>query len=58
MYLMQDRTYNYIMKHDICENWSLYFKEILLYIFNELFGKRVDITISHTMLTFKFKVDD
>jgi hypothetical protein len=54
----KDRTHAYIMKHDIGENWSLYFKEILLYIFNELFGKRVDITISHTMLTFKFKVDD
>jgi hypothetical protein len=54
----KDRTYNYIIKHDICENWSLYFKEIVLYIFNELFGKRVDITTSHTMLTFKFKVDD
>jgi HicB-like protein involved in pilus formation len=53
----KDRTHTYIMKHDICENWSLYFKEILLYIFNEVFGKRVDITTSDTMLTFKFKED-
>jgi HicB family len=53
----KDRTHSYIMKHDICENWSLYFKEILLYIFNEVFGKRVDITTSYTMLTFKFKED-
>jgi HicB family len=54
----KDRTHTYIMKHDIGENWSLYFKEILLYIFNELFGKRVDITSSYTMLTFRFKQED
>lgn len=54
----KDRTHIYIMKHDICENWSLYFKEILLYIFNELFGKRVDITASYNMLTFRFKQED
>ena len=53
----KERTHTYTMKHDICENWSLYFKEILLYIFNEVFGKRVDITTSYTMLTFKFKGD-
>jgi HicB family len=53
-----NRTHMYILKHDICENWSLYFKEILLYIFNELFGKRVDITSSYTMLTFRFKQED
>ena len=49
-----DRTYTYIMKHDICENWSLYFKTILDYIFNEVLGKRVYFNISNTMLTFKF----
>ncbi|HEY9491266.1 MAG TPA: hypothetical protein VIP56_04715, partial [Nitrososphaeraceae archaeon] len=49
-----DRTYTYIMKHDICENWSLYFKTILDYIFNEVLGKRVYFNTSNTMLTFKF----
>ena len=33
------------MKHDINENWSLHFKEILLYIFNEVLGKRADIIV-------------
>jgi hypothetical protein len=50
-----DRTHTYIMKHDICENWSLYFKTILEYIFNSVLEKKVDIAISSTMLTFKFK---
>jgi hypothetical protein len=54
----KSRTHTYIMKHDICENWSLYFKEILQYIFNEVLGKRVDISTSYSMLTFKFKQDD
>jgi hypothetical protein len=54
----KNRTHTYIMKHDICENWSLYFKEILQYIFNEVLGKRVDISTSYSMLTFKFKQDD
>lgn len=54
----KSRTHTYIMKHDICENWSLYFKEILQYIFNEVLGKRIDISTSYSMLTFKFKQDD
>jgi HicB-like protein involved in pilus formation len=52
------RTHVYIIKHDICENWSLYFKEMLLYIFNEVLGKTVDINTSYNMLTFKFKQED
>ena len=52
------RNHTYIMKHDICENWSLYFSEILLYIFNEVYGKRVDITTSYNMLTFRYKQED
>jgi hypothetical protein len=54
----KSRIHTYIMKHDICENWSLYFKEILQYIFNEVLGKRIDISTSYSMLTFKFKQDD
>ena len=54
----KNRTHTYIMKHDICENWSLYFKEILQYIFNEVLGKRIEISTSYSMLTFKFKQDD
>jgi hypothetical protein len=54
----KNRTHTYIMKHDICENWSLYFKEILQYIFNEVLGKRIEISTSYSMLTFEFKQDD
>ena len=54
----KNRTQTYIMKHDICENWSLYFKEILQYIFNEVLGKRIEISTSYSMLTFEFKQDD
>jgi hypothetical protein len=54
----KSRIHTYVMKHDICENWSLYFKEILQYIFNEVLGKRIDISTSYSMLTFKFKQDD
>jgi HicB family len=54
----KSRTHTYTMKHDINENWSLYFKEILRYIFNEVLGKRIDISTSYSMLTFKFKQED
>ena len=54
----KSRTHTYAMKHDINENWSLYFKEILRYIFNEVLGKRIDISTSYSMLTFKFKQED
>jgi hypothetical protein len=53
-----NRTHMYIIKHDICENWSLYIKEILLYIFHEIYRKRVDINTSYKMLTFRYKQED
>jgi hypothetical protein len=54
----KSRIHIYIIKHDICENWSLYFKEILEYIFNMVLDKRIEITIaSHSMLTFRFRED-
>ena len=49
--------HTYIIKHDICENWSLYLKQIVEYIFNNALQKKVDITTSCSMLTFKFKED-
>ena len=52
------RTHMYIIKHDICENWSLYIKEILLYIFHEIYKKRVDINTSYKMLMFRYKQED
>ena len=48
-------THTYVVKHDICENWSLYWKQIIEYIFNEILQIRVEVSMSHTALTFKFK---
>ena len=51
------RMHTYIIKHDISENWSLYLKEIIGYIFNNVLQKRVEISQSSSMLVFKFKED-
>lgn len=45
----------YMMKHDLGENWSLYHKVVLEVMFNEVFGKAIDITISKTTIRFKFR---
>jgi hypothetical protein len=45
----------YMLKHDLGENWSLYHKIVLELMFNEVFGKAIDITISKTTIRFKFK---
>src|ERR687886_3102465 len=51
------RTHTYVIKHDICENWSLYLREIIEYVFNNVFQKKVEISTSYSMLAFKFKED-
>jgi hypothetical protein len=55
VHTMESDIHTYMMKHDICENWSLYHKIILELIFNEILGKRVDITTSETTLTIRFE---
>ena len=52
-----NRIHTYIIKHDICENWSFYLKEIIEYIFNNVFQKKVEFSMSSSMLAFKFKED-
>ena len=47
-------THTYAIKHDICENWSLYLKQIIEYVFNDVFQKKVELSESSSMLTFKF----
>lgn len=47
----------YVIKHDICENWSLYLKEIIEHIFNDVLQKNVEISTSFSMLTFRYKED-
>ena len=51
----KSRMHTYVVKHDICENWSLYLKYIIEHIFNELLEKKVEVSTSHSTLTFKFK---
>ena len=52
----KSRIHTYIVKHDICENWSLYFKEILVYIFDNVLDMPIEITIaSRSMLAFRFR---
>ena len=52
------RMHTYIVKHDICANWSLYLKHIIEHIFNQVLEKKVDVDMSDTTLTFKFKQED
>jgi hypothetical protein len=54
---VNSRMQTYIIKHDISENWSLYLKQLIEYIFNKVLEKKVEVTTSHTTLTFKFRQD-
>jgi hypothetical protein len=38
------------MKHDLGYNWSLYHKTMLELVFTEILQKRVQVTISDTMM--------
>ena len=48
------RIHTYIVKHDICANWSLYLKHIIEHIFVKSLEKKVEIDTSNTTLTFRF----
>jgi hypothetical protein len=54
-HIVNGRTHTYTMKHDICLNWSLYNKTILDLIFDEIYRKRVDISISEGSFTITFE---
>lgn len=34
------KMHTYVVKHDICENWSLYLKQIIEHIFNHVLEKK------------------
>ena len=51
------RMHTYVVKHDICENWSLYLGQIIEYVFNNVFQKKVEISTTYSMLVFNFKED-
>lgn len=52
---IQNGFHVYVLKHELGENWSLYHKIVLELIFNEIFEKAVDVTISNTTIRFKFR---
>jgi hypothetical protein len=50
-------VYTFVVKHDICVNWSLYLKYIIEHIFHKDLGRKVEISTSDTTLTFRFSKD-
>jgi hypothetical protein len=54
-HIVNGNIHTYTMKHDICLNWSLYYKTILELIFDEIFKKNVDIHISEGSFTITFE---
>jgi hypothetical protein len=54
-HLEENDRHMYILKHDLGYNWSLYHKKILEKIFNEIFNKPINISISDFMLMIQFE---
>jgi hypothetical protein len=54
-HIVNGKIHIYTIKHDICINWSYYYKVILERIFNEVFNKNVEINISEGSFTVAFE---
>lgn len=52
---IQDGYHVYVLKHELGEKWSLYHKIVIELMFNEIFNKTVNVTISSTTIRFRFK---
>jgi hypothetical protein len=52
---IQDGYHVYVLKHELGENWSLYHKIVIELMFNEIFNKTVNVTISSTTIRFRFR---
>ncbi len=50
----ENGSHNYVIKHELGYNWSLYHKTILRLMFNQIFEKQVDISIYDNALAFQF----
>ncbi len=49
-------THRYIVKHNLGQNWALLIKSLLLIIFNDMLGIRIEIiNLSNTTLIFQFE---
>ena len=55
-HIVQNKSHIYTLKHDICINWSFFYKVVLESIFKEIFKKNVDINISDGSLTIIFEM--
>ncbi len=52
---MQDKgIHTFVMKHELGKNWSLYNKTILELIFEELFGKKINVKYDKNMFALRF----
>jgi len=52
---IESETHTYTLKHELGENWSVYFKTVLDLIFKEVLKKHVDTSISKSALAFRFE---
>jgi hypothetical protein len=52
------RIHTYVIKHDVCQKWSIYLKEIIEHIFDEILKRKVEASALNTSLTFRFKEED
>lgn len=48
-------SHTYVMKHDLGYNWSVYHKTLLELIFNEIFHKRIEVTMTNATLMLQFE---
>ena len=53
---LTEGRHTYVTKHDLGYNWSLYHKTMLELVFNEILQKRVEVSITPTMM--KLIVDE
>ena len=54
-YTIKGSEHRYIIKHDLGYNWSLYHKTVLELIFNDVFEKKIDVTIKDRMMEVSFE---
>jgi hypothetical protein len=47
--------HTYVIKHELGYNWSLYHKTLLQLMFNQVFGKKIAISVYDTTLTLQFQ---
>ena len=53
-HMNDDGEHTYVMKHELGKNWSLYHKNILEQIFEELFHKKITVKHDKNMFALRF----